>query len=72
MPKRFDSVWVGGTAVLLPALCNSMLAQQVVTLDRLAEGRPIRGTGIATDVANIRAAHGSTVILIAPTASVPT
>src|ERR1700694_3165830 len=44
-----------GTAVLLPALRNPVvLAQQVATLDRLAEGRLILGVGIATDVANIR------------------
>ena len=45
-----------GTAVLLPALRNSvLLAHQVATLDRLAEGRLILGIGIATDVPNIRA-----------------
>ncbi|TXL72126.1 LLM class flavin-dependent oxidoreductase [Vineibacter terrae] len=45
-----------GTAVLLPALRNPVvLAQQVATLDRLAEGRLILGVGIATDVPNIRA-----------------
>ena len=45
-----------GTAVLLPALRNPVvLAQQVATLDRIAEGRIILGVGIATDVPNIRA-----------------
>jgi alkanesulfonate monooxygenase SsuD/methylene tetrahydromethanopterin reductase-like flavin-dependent oxidoreductase (luciferase family) len=45
-----------GTAVLLPALRNPVvLAQQVATLDRIAEGRVILGVGIATDVPNIRA-----------------
>lgn len=44
-----------GTAVLLPALRNPViLAQQVATLDRIAEGRLILGVGIATDVPNIR------------------
>src|ERR1700730_4707714 len=45
-----------GTAVLLPALRNPVvLAHQVATLDRLAEGRLILGVGIASDVPNIRA-----------------
>ena len=45
-----------GTAVLLPTLRNPVvLAQQVATLDRIAEGRLILGVGIATDVPNIRA-----------------
>jgi len=45
-----------GTAVLLPALRNPVvLAQQVATLDRIAEGRVILGVGIASDVPNIRA-----------------
>ena len=45
-----------GTAVLLPALRNPVvLAQQVATLDRIAEGRVILGVGIAADVPNIRA-----------------
>ena len=45
-----------GTAVLLPALRNPVvLAQQVATLDRLAEGRLILGVGIAPDVPNVRA-----------------
>jgi alkanesulfonate monooxygenase SsuD/methylene tetrahydromethanopterin reductase-like flavin-dependent oxidoreductase (luciferase family) len=45
-----------GTAVLLPALRNPvLLAQQVATLDQIAEGRLILGVGIATDVPNIRA-----------------
>src|SRR6188768_3576512 len=45
-----------GTAVLLPALRNPvLLAHQVATLDRIAEGRLILGIGIATDVPNIRA-----------------
>jgi len=45
-----------GTAVLLPALRNPvLLAHQVATLDRIAEGRLILGVGIATDLPNIRA-----------------
>ncbi|WP_421994408.1 LLM class flavin-dependent oxidoreductase [Reyranella sp.] len=45
-----------GTAVLLPALRNPVvLAQQVATLDRIAEGRLILGVGIAPDVPNVRA-----------------
>lgn len=45
-----------GTAVLLPALRNPVvLAQQVATLDRIAEGRVILGVGIAADLPNIRA-----------------
>ena len=45
-----------GTAVLLSALRNPvLLAQQVATLDQIAEGRLILGVGIARDVANIRA-----------------
>jgi alkanesulfonate monooxygenase SsuD/methylene tetrahydromethanopterin reductase-like flavin-dependent oxidoreductase (luciferase family) len=45
-----------GTAVLLPALRNPVvLAQQVATLDRIAEGRVILGVGIASDWPNIRA-----------------
>ena len=45
-----------GTAVLLPALRNPVvLAHQLATLDRIAEGRLILGVGIATDVPNIRA-----------------
>lgn len=45
-----------GTAVLLPALRNPVvLAHQVATLDRIAEGRLILGIGIASDVPNIRA-----------------
>src|SRR5271163_3140181 len=45
-----------GTAVLLPALRNPVvLAQQVATLDQIAEGRIILGIGIATDLPNIRA-----------------
>src|SRR6266705_307808 len=44
-----------GTAVLLPALRNPvLLAQQVATLDQIAEGRLILGVGIAADVPNIR------------------
>jgi alkanesulfonate monooxygenase SsuD/methylene tetrahydromethanopterin reductase-like flavin-dependent oxidoreductase (luciferase family) len=44
-----------GTAVLLPALRNPvLLAHQLATLDRLAEGRLILGVGIASDVQNIR------------------
>jgi len=45
-----------GTAVLLPALRNPVvLAHQVATLDRIAEGRVILGVGIASDVPSIRA-----------------
>ena len=45
-----------GTAVLLPALRNPVvLAQQIATLDRIAEGRIILGIGIAADVPRIRA-----------------
>jgi alkanesulfonate monooxygenase SsuD/methylene tetrahydromethanopterin reductase-like flavin-dependent oxidoreductase (luciferase family) len=45
-----------GTAVLLPALRNPvLLAHQVATLDRIAEGRMILGVGIASDWPNIRA-----------------
>lgn len=45
-----------GTAVLLPALRNPVvLAHQVATLDRIAEGRVILGVGVASDVPNIRA-----------------
>src|SRR5256714_4705762 len=44
-----------GTAVLLPALRNTvLLAHQVATLDQVAEGRLILGVGIAADVPNIR------------------
>ena len=40
-----------GTAVLLPALRNPvLLAQQVATIDQIAEGRLILGVGIASDV----------------------
>src|SRR5438128_3924904 len=43
-----------GTAVLLPALRNPVvLAQQVATLDRSAEGRLFLGIGIASDVSII-------------------
>ena len=52
---RLSKVEVG-TAVLLPALHNPvLLAHQVATLDRIAEGRLILGVGIAGDVPNIRA-----------------
>jgi alkanesulfonate monooxygenase SsuD/methylene tetrahydromethanopterin reductase-like flavin-dependent oxidoreductase (luciferase family) len=45
-----------GTAVLLPALHNPvLLALQIATLDRLAEGRLILGVGIARDTPPIRA-----------------
>jgi len=45
-----------GTAVLLPALRNPViLAHQVATLDRIAEGRVILGVGIAADAPAIRA-----------------
>ena len=52
---RTERVCVG-TAVLLPALRNPVvLAQQLATLDRIAEGRLILGVGIAADARNIRA-----------------
>ena len=45
-----------GTAVLLPALRNPVvLAQQIATLDQVAEGRFILGVGIASDNPPIRA-----------------
>jgi alkanesulfonate monooxygenase SsuD/methylene tetrahydromethanopterin reductase-like flavin-dependent oxidoreductase (luciferase family) len=45
-----------GTAVLLPALRNPVfMAQQIATLDQLAEGRLIIGVGIAGDTPPIRA-----------------
>jgi alkanesulfonate monooxygenase SsuD/methylene tetrahydromethanopterin reductase-like flavin-dependent oxidoreductase (luciferase family) len=45
-----------GTAVLLPALRNPVvLAHQIATLDRIAEGRIILGVGIAGDASSIRA-----------------
>jgi probable F420-dependent oxidoreductase len=45
-----------GTAVMLPTLRNPVvLAQQVATLDRIAEGRLILGVGIASDWPSIRA-----------------
>ena len=45
-----------GTAVLLPAYRNPVLmAQQVATLDQLAEGRLVLGVGVAADQPNIRA-----------------
>jgi alkanesulfonate monooxygenase SsuD/methylene tetrahydromethanopterin reductase-like flavin-dependent oxidoreductase (luciferase family) len=40
--------------VLLPALRNWSLAQQVATLDQPSEGRVILGVGIASDFPNIR------------------
>ena len=44
-----------GTAVLLPALRNPvLLAHQVATLDRIAEGRLVLGVGIAADMPNVR------------------
>src|SRR5258705_13958337 len=44
-----------GTAVLLPTLRNPvLLAHQVATLDRIAEGRLILRVGIARDVPDIR------------------
>lgn len=44
-----------GTAVLLPALRQPVvLAHQVATLDRLAEGRLVLGVGIAADTPAIR------------------
>ncbi len=45
-----------GTAVLLPALRNPVvLAQQLATIDQLAEGRLIVGAGIAADAPTVRA-----------------
>ena len=45
-----------GTAVLLPALRNPVvLAQQLATVDQLAEGRLIVGAGIAPDTPGVRA-----------------
>lgn len=45
-----------GTAVLLPALRNPVvMAHQLATIDRIAEGRIILGIGIARDVPDIRA-----------------
>ena len=45
-----------GTAVLLPAYRNPVLmAQQIATVDQLAEGRLVIGVGIAADRPNIRA-----------------
>lgn len=44
-----------GTAVLLPALRNPIvLAQQLATLDQIAEGRLIVGVGIAGDAPSVR------------------
>src|SRR6201998_3415874 len=44
-----------GTAVLLPALRNPVvLAHQVATVDRIAEGRLILGIGITSDMPAIR------------------
>lgn len=44
-----------GTAVLLPALRNPVvLAQQLATVDQLAEGRLIVGAGIAPDTPAVR------------------
>ena len=45
-----------GTAVLLPGWRNpALLAHQLATLDRIAEGRVILGVGIASDTPTIRA-----------------
>ena len=45
-----------GTAVLLPAYRNPVvMAQQIATIDQLANGRLVIGVGIAADVPNIRA-----------------
>jgi alkanesulfonate monooxygenase SsuD/methylene tetrahydromethanopterin reductase-like flavin-dependent oxidoreductase (luciferase family) len=45
-----------GTAVFLPALRNPVvLAHQLATLDRIAEGRIILGAGIASDTPSVRA-----------------
>lgn len=45
-----------GTAVLLPALKNPVvLAQQLATIDQLAEGRLIVGAGIAADTPTVHA-----------------
>src|SRR5579862_9278104 len=45
-----------GTAVFLPALRNPIvLAHQLATLDRIAEGRILLGAGIASDNPAVRA-----------------
>ena len=45
-----------GTAVFLPALRNPVvLAHQLATLDRIAEGRLVLGAGIASDTPSVRA-----------------
>ena len=45
-----------GTAVLLPGWRSpALLAHQLATLDRIAEGRVILGVGIASDIPTIRA-----------------
>ena len=45
-----------GTAVFLPALRNPVvLAHQLATLDRIAEGRLVLGAGIASDTPTVRA-----------------
>ena len=45
-----------GTAVLLPGWRSpAVLAHQLATLDRIAEGRVILGVGIASDIPTIRA-----------------
>ncbi len=50
-----------GTAVLLPAYRNPVImAQQVATLDQLAQGRLILGVGVAADQPNIRAEFAAT------------
>lgn len=56
---RTERVHVG-TAVLLPALRNPVvLAQQLATVDRIAEGRLILGVGIAADMETIRHEFGA-------------
>ena len=44
-----------GTAVLLPALRNPVLAHQVATIDQVSDGRVILGVGIAADAPAIHA-----------------
>ncbi len=55
LATTIDDVEIG-TAVLLPALRNPvLLAQQLATIDQLAEGRLIVGAGIAADAPPVHA-----------------